>query len=135
MRSAVRTLLITAAVFIFATASHASEPSEATPRIDQASLLKRIENKDSTMVILDVRTPEEFKAGHVPGAINIPYTHLPVRISEVADAADKDIIVYCTIGVRAERGAERLRENGFTRLLHLDGDMKAWEEKKRPLTK
>ena len=87
------------------------------------------------MVILDVRTPEEYAAGHVPGAINIPYTHLPVRISEVADAADKDIIVYCAVGVRAERGAERLRENGFTKLLHLDGDMKAWEEKKRPLEK
>ncbi|MDY6944367.1 MAG: rhodanese-like domain-containing protein [Pseudomonadota bacterium] len=134
MRFGVRSLLA-AAVFTIAAASHASEPTEATPRIDQAALLKRIEKKDSTMVILDVRTPEEFKAGHVPGAINIPYTHLPVRISEVADAADKDIIVYCTIGIRAERGAERLRENGFTRLLHLDGDMQAWEEKQRPLSK
>ena len=132
MRLAFRSLLA-AAVFTFAAASNAAEP--ATPRIDQASLLKRIENKDSTMVILDVRTPEEYAAGHVPGAINIPYTHLPVRISEVADAADKDIVVYCAIGVRAELGAERLRENGFSRLLHLDGDMKAWEEKKRPLTK
>ena len=87
------------------------------------------------MVILDVRTPEEFAAGHVPGAINIPYTHLPARISEVADAGDKDIVVYCATGVRAERGAERLRENGFTKLLHLDGDMKAWEAQKRPLEK
>ena len=132
MRFASRSLLA-AAVFTFAAVSNAAEP--ATPRIDQASLLKRIEKKDSTMVILDVRTPEEYAAGHVPGAINIPYTHLPVRISEVADAADKDIVVYCAIGVRAELGAERLRENGFSRLLHLDGDMKSWEEKKRPLTK
>ena len=134
MRFAVRSLLA-AAVFAFTVVSHASEPAATTPRIDQASLLKRIESKDSTMVILDVRTPEEYKAGHVPGAINIPYSHLPARISEVADAADKDIVVYCAIGIRAELGAERLRENGFTRLLHLDGDMKAWEEKKRPLAK
>lgn len=130
MRSLLRSLLATAA-FTFAAASHAGD----TPKIDQASLLKRIEKQDTSMVILDVRTPEEFAAGHVPGAINIPYTHLPSRISEVADAADKDIIVYCAVGVRAEMGAERLRENGFTRLLHLDGDMKAWEAQQRPVEK
>lgn len=123
--------LLAAAALTFAAISHAAD----TPRIDQASLLKRIEKKDTSMVILDVRTPEEFAAGHVPGAINIPYTHLPSRISEVADSGDKDIVVYCTIGVRAERGAQRLRENGFTKLLHLDGDMKAWEAQKRPLEK
>ena len=129
-----RALLVVAA-FAFAAASHAGEMAQATPSIDQAALLKRIDNKDASMIILDVRTPEEFAKGHVPGAINIPYTHLPARISEVADASDKDIVLYCEIGVRAEKGAERLRENGFTKLLHLDGDMKAWEEKKRPLAR
>lgn len=130
MRLFARSLFVAAAL-TFATVSHA----EDTPKIDQASLLKRIEKKDASLVILDVRTPEEYAAGHVPGAINIPYTHLPSRISEVADAADKDIVVYCAVGVRAEWGAERLRENGFTKLLHLDGDMKAWEAQKRPLEK
>jgi rhodanese-related sulfurtransferase len=127
-----RCLLATAAL-MFAAVSQAGE--EATPKIDQASLLKRIDKKDASMVILDVRSPEEFAKGHVPGAINIPHTHLPARISEVADAGDKDIVIYCATGIRSELSAHRLRENGFTRLLHLDGDMKAWEEKKRPLAK
>nr|WP_298725510.1 rhodanese-like domain-containing protein [uncultured Steroidobacter sp.] len=130
MRSFARSLVM-AAAFTFAAVAHAAD----IPKIDQASLLKRIEKKDASLVILDVRTPEEFAAGHVPGAINIPYTHLPSRISEVADAADKDIVVYCEVGVRAEQGAERLRENGFTKLLHLDGDMQAWQAQKRPLEK
>ena len=130
MRSFVRSLVM-AAAFTSAAVAHAAD----IPKIDQASLLKRIEKKDASLVILDVRTPEEFAAGHVPGAINIPYTHLPSRISEVADAADKDIVVYCEVGVRAEQGAERLRENGFTKLLHLDGDMQAWQAQKRPLEK
>jgi rhodanese-related sulfurtransferase len=134
MRLFARSLAM-AAAFTFAAVAHAGDTAPTTPRIDQASLLKRIESKDASMVILDVRTPEEYAAGHVPGAINIPYTHLPSRISEVADAADKDIVVYCAVGVRAEKGAERLRENGFTKLLHLDGDMKAWEAQKRPLEK
>lgn len=123
--------VLAAAAFTFAAVSHASD----TPKIDQALLLKRIEKKDTSMLVLDVRTPEEFAAGHVPGAINIPYTHLPSRISEVADSGDKDIVLYCATGVRAEKGAERLRENGFTKLLHLGGDMKEWEAQKRPLEK
>lgn len=106
-----------------------------TPRIDQASLLKRVEAKDTALIVLDARTPEEFAAGHVPGAVNIPYTYLPASISTLKDAADKDIVIYCQTGVRAERAASRLRENGFTRLLHLDGDMKQWREKNLPLEK
>jgi rhodanese-related sulfurtransferase len=87
------------------------------------------------MIILDVRTPEEFAAGHIPGAINIPYTHLPARLSELPDAGDKDIVLYCATGVRVERAVERMREQGYSRLLHLDGDMKSWQDKKRPEVK
>ncbi len=126
-----RSLLVIAAL-AFAAVSHAGE---ATPGIEQAALLKRIDSKDASTVILDVRTPEEFAKGHVPGAINIPHSHLPARISEVADAADKDIVIYCATGIRSEEAASRLRENGFTRLLHLNGDMEAWEKLKRPLAK
>jgi phage shock protein E len=109
--------------------------AEETSRIAQSALLARIEQKDDALIILDVRTWEEFAAGHVPGAINIPYTHLPARISELPSAAEKDIVVYCTTGVRAERAAARFRENGFTRLLHLEGDMKKWEEGRLPVEK
>jgi phage shock protein E len=134
MRVVFRSMLAAAALAA-AAVSYAGETDLATPLIDQASLLKRIENKDPALLILDVRTPEEYAAGHVPGAINIPSTHLPVRISEIADASDKDIVLYCAVGARAEQGAERLRANGFKRLLHLEGDMEAWQEKKRPLAK
>jgi rhodanese-related sulfurtransferase len=131
MRSVIRSLLVSAALACAAMA-HADEP---TPRIKQETLLKRIEQKDASMIILDVRTPEEFAAGHVPGAINIPYTHLPARVAELPDAGDKDVVLYCATGVRAERAATRMREHGYTRLLHLDGDMKAWDEKNRPKVK
>jgi rhodanese-related sulfurtransferase len=124
-------LLLTAALAC-AGVAHADEP---TPRIQQEALLKRMEKKDAAMIILDVRTPEEFAAGHIAGAVNIPYTHLPARVSELQAAGDKDIVLYCATGVRAERAAERMREQGYTRLLHLDGDMKAWSEKNRPTVK
>lgn len=124
-----RTLLATACLLVGA--ANAAE----TAAISQEMLLKRLDAKDASLIVLDVRTPEEFAQGHVPGAINIPYTHLPARISELPSAADKDIVVYCATGVRAERAASRFKENGFKRLLHLDGDMNKWLEKKRPLEK
>ena len=104
-----------------------------TATIDSAALLKRIDSKDASLLILDVRTPAEFAAGHVPGAINIPHSYLPARSAELA--SDKDVVIYCATGVRSELAASRLRENGFTRLLHLDGDMTGWVEGKRRIEK
>lgn len=118
-------------ILLFAAGAHAQD----TPKIDQASLLERISKNAASLIVLDVRTPEEFAAGHILGAVNIPYTHLPARASELPYAADKDIVLYCTIGVRAEKAAQRLGENGYTRLLHLDGDMRKWPENKRPVEK
>jgi rhodanese-related sulfurtransferase len=113
----------------------ASVQAEETAKVTQSALLERIGRKDPALVILDVRSAEEFAAGHVPGAINIPYTHLPARISALPSPSDKDIVVYCETGVRAAKAAASLRENGFTRLMHLDGDMKGWKETKRPVEK
>lgn len=109
--------------------------AEDTPRIEPDALLQRIEQKDASLLILDVRTPEEFAAGHVPGAINVPHTQLPARAAELAAKGDKEIVLYCRTGRRAENAASRLREHGFTRLLHLDGDMQRWTEQQRPTEK
>jgi phage shock protein E len=127
--------MVRAFLCVWALAWAGAVHAEDTPRISQADLIKRIDAKDPALVVLDVRTPEEYAAGHVPGAVNIPYTHLPARISELPGVADKDIVVYCVTGVRAERAASRFRENGFRRLLHLDGDMKEWQAQSRPIEK
>ena len=113
----------------------ASVHAQEIAKVTQSALLERIQKKDTSVIILDVRSPEEFAAGHVPGAINIPYTHLPARISSIPSPTDKDVVVYCEIGVRAEKAAASLRSNGFTRLMYLDGDMKQWREGKRPTEK
>lgn len=112
-----------------------SAAAEETAKIEQDALLQRIEKNDPSLIVLDVRSPEEFAAGHVPRAINIPYTHLPARIAELPAAAEKDIVVYCATGVRAKKAAKSFRENGYTRLLHLEGDMRLWEERQQPIEK
>jgi rhodanese-related sulfurtransferase len=106
-----------------------------TPRIDVRALLERIERRDADLLVLDVRTAEEYAVGHVPGAVNIHYAQLPARISELPWAASRDIVLYCAVGVRAERAATRLREHGYLRLLHLDGDMRGWQKQDLPIEK
>jgi len=81
--------------------------------------------------VLDVRAPEEFVTGHVPGAVNIPYDQVAARLAEVPK--DKDVVLYCRSGRRAGMAAEVLAANGYTRLKHLEGDMPAWIEKGRPV--
>lgn len=105
------------------------------PLIAPDKLVERIEKKDPDVVILDVRTPEEFAAGHVPGAKNIPHDQLGNRLAELAGAKNKDIVVYCRSGRRSELAVNTLSAQGFERLLHLDGDMIKWQQENRPLEK
>jgi phage shock protein E len=122
-------LLICASV-----ASAALLAADVTP-IDAETLLARTAKHDSSLVILDVRTPEEFAEGHVPGAVNIPHDKLADRIGELMGAQKKEVVLYCRSGRRAALAAETLTLHGFDKLLHLEGDMQKWSEAQRPIEK
>ncbi len=68
--------------------------------------------------LLDVRTPEEFREGHVPGARNIPVQELPRRLAEVGPPGTP-VVVYCRAGARAESAAQLLRGAGYPQVLNL----------------
>jgi rhodanese-related sulfurtransferase len=103
--------------------------------IEPKSLNERIAWADRSLVVLDVRTPEEFAAGHLPGAINIPHTEIGARVAELDGARDRDIVVYCRTGKRSAQALDVLEQSGFTRLFHLEGDYTRWSEEKRPVVK
>ncbi len=124
---------LTAALLAATLAFAAAAAGPAT--IDPKALSDRIAWADRSLVVLDVRTPEEFAAGHVPGAINIPHTELAARVAELDDARDRDIVVYCRTGKRAGEALGVLEKSGFKRLLHLQGDYTRWSEEERPVVK
>jgi phage shock protein E len=126
----VRRLPLIVAAFAIASLALAAEPQRVEPR----GVSERIAWSDRSLVLLDVRTPAEYAEGHLPGAINIPHTELASRVSELLEARDRDIVVYCRSGTRAEQALGVLKEAGFNRLFHLDGDYKRWSEEKRPVT-
>lgn len=100
--------------------------------ISADTVLARTQRKDASMLILDVRTPEEYAQGHVPGAINVPYDKIDGRIEELLASKDKDVVLYCHSGGRAAIAAKTLKGRGFDRLLHLDGDIVKWKRENRP---
>ena len=115
-----------------ADAAPAAPTNTATP-ISQTELLTRIENKDADLVVLDVRTPAEFAAGHVPGALNVSHDELAGRLAELASFKNKHLVLYCRSGRRTALAEQTLRAAGFTKLLHLEGDYLAWEAKDQPI--
>jgi rhodanese-related sulfurtransferase len=76
-------------------------------------------------VVIDVRSPEEYASGHIPGALNIPFDPVAERISEVD--APKGVALYCMVGPRARKGESALLAAGFESVLHLEGGLAAWQ--------
>ena len=76
--------------------------------------------KDQKVLILDVRTDDEFNARHLDGAVNIPVEDLQARIAELTDKK-RPIIVYCHSGSRSAKAAALLTRAGFTQVSDLGG--------------
>lgn len=93
--------------------------------ISQAELMQRIKANHENL-ILDVRSPQEYAEGHIPGAINIPHDWLGSRLAEIGSHRNRDVVLYCGSGGRVVPAAKTLEAAGFSKLLHLDGDMNGW---------
>jgi len=71
-------------------------------------------------LLLDVRSPDEFAAGHLDGALNIPVDALPDRLAEV-EPKDRPVVVYCRSGARSKKARALLLERGWTKVENLGG--------------
>lgn len=78
-------------------------------------------NNDSNIIILDVRSHQEYEEGHLNGAINIPTYELYTQATRVLQDKDAIIIAYCTVGVRSKNAINILRKMGYRNLYHLEG--------------
>ena len=91
---------------------------------------------DQKAIIVDVRRPEEFKEGHIKGAINVNWQN-PEEFKEKTAKLDKSkpVYLYCLGGVRSDKAADYLLQSGFKTVIALDGGIKAWNEAGKPVTK
>jgi hydroxyacylglutathione hydrolase len=98
--------------------------------IDPEQLAGRLESDD--LIVVDVRDPHEYAAGHIPGSVNLPYGELPERQGELPRG--REIAAICSGGKRSGLAASILQREGFERVLHVaDGGVGTWERGGHPV--
>jgi rhodanese-related sulfurtransferase len=97
------------------------------PEIDQNTFAGRL--ADGAYVV-DVREAREYRPGHVPGAVNVPLSILPVRIHEVPK--DRPVLVICQAGGRSAQATQLMRSLGIE-AYSVAGGTGAWVESGRPV--
>jgi phage shock protein E len=83
--------------------------------------------------VIDVRTPKEYNAGHIEGAVNM---HIYDKdFEQRVDKLQKDepVYVYCKVGGRSAEAVEILKAKGFTDIIELEGGIDAWQEAGKPV--
>ncbi|WP_298137040.1 rhodanese-like domain-containing protein [Acidiferrobacter sp.] len=117
--------------------------ARARSRIQEipAEELDNLLEDNEPVLIIDVREPEEFATGHIPGAILIPRGTLeaaadptnPHRVEPLCCAQERMVVVCCESGARSALAADTLQEMGFARVRNLAGGCILWEAEGLPL--
>lgn len=110
-------------LFVFTTAGFAqtSEPVEVlAPEVYKEKVAQK------QVQFIDIRTPKEYKAGHIKGARNIDF--LGEDFLKEFSKLDKDqpVYIYCRSGNRSAKASEKLKAEGFEKIVDLKGGYKAW---------
>ena len=103
------------------------------PWVNTARATEMINREDALLV--DVREPNEYGAGHILGAKNLPLAGLGDGAGELAKKRDRPLIVYCDSGDRSAKAAAALKKQGFTRVANLSGGLGAWRQAGLPVEK
>ena len=114
----------------------ATKPAAAAKQVDVEAFDKARQEKGA--VVIDVRGPDEFAAGHIPGAVNVP-----VSGKESADfdkkvsalAKDKKVLVHCRSGVRSAKAVERMQRLGIADIIELPKGYLGWSLAGKPVEK
>jgi len=101
-----------------------ASPTEAT----------QLMNRENAVVV-DVREDNEFKQGHILGAVHVPLGFLDKRINDLEQYKDRPVIVSCRSGQRSARAASVLKKHGFESVYNLEGGLQAWQNASMPVTK
>ena len=102
----------------------------SSPTVDEVGI-DAIDSAPPNAVVLDVREPEEFARGHVPGSVNLPQAELATRLAEVP--RDRPILTICQSGMRSFRSAQFLRQQGYQSVATVAGGTAAWRAAGRPV--
>ena len=122
-----------------ATASEQAKPGAIRPaktmitHVDPAAAQTLIDQKKA--LVLDVRTPKEYAAGHIDGAKNIDFNAADFEKNLAQLDKSRTYLVHCASGGRSTKSLEVFKKLAFTAVVHLDGGFQAWEKAGKPVKK
>ena len=113
----------------------AEDPTYKTVEVDEFEKMTAQKKDDRPIIILDVRTPEEYKAGHLKDAVLIDYKSK--EFDQKIKALDKSrtYLVYCGSGYRSSSACKKLQSLDFPDLYNLKGGITAWQKAGKPTEK
>ncbi len=120
MKQKLISLLLAVLLLAGCTAPTDTDKNATYKQISMSEAVTMMENEDG-YIILDVRRPDEFAAGHIPNAINIPNEN--IGDEEIPELPDKNqlILVYCRSGNRSKQASEKLVKLGYTNIVEFGG--------------
>ncbi|WP_338518605.1 rhodanese-like domain-containing protein [Alteromonas gracilis] len=124
MKVVVAGFLVIAGIALFVSLQCTAKATSQASVVASPYLIERVANND--WLLIDVRSPQEFAEGHIPGAVNMPHENINEYVSELEGHKDKPIIIYCRSGRRAKLAMKILEELDFSEVMHLEGDMLGW---------
>ncbi|WP_078595256.1 rhodanese-like domain-containing protein [Evansella clarkii] len=98
---------------------------EGVNQVETEELKEILENDDNEKVILDVREPEEYEAGHIPGIPLVPMHTIPELVEAFRE--DKEYVLICRSGNRSQKVSLFLKANGIERVTNFNGGMLSWD--------
>lgn len=110
-----------------------ADAAAKVPFVSLESLRALTDARAADLIVLDVRERDAYEAGHVPGARLLPRGQLELRVNEELPDPTRRIVTVCEFGRISTLAAATLHDLGFTRVVALDGGMKAWREAGFPL--
>src|ERR1051326_8915206 len=110
------------------------EARDRVPETTPAEVEARVEDQGWDWLLIDVREQDEYRGGHLPGAVGCGRGILEYHIAEIEPDPGKEIVLYCRGGMRSLLAADSLRQMGYRNVHSMVGGFRRWCEEGRPVT-
>ncbi len=98
------------------------------PSVDVEEVKKAIDQQEQ-LVVLDVRTPDEYARGHIEGSINLPVSDIAATYKTVLSDKEQRLFVYCLSGSRSAVAVQELQKLGYIHVFDMKSGLLAWRAK------
>jgi phage shock protein E len=133
--SIMKSFILPLAIFLLPALGLFAEPASTAPRNVTINEAEKLIKEDPKVVVLDVRTPEEFKAGHIAGARYLDFNGDNFEKQLAALDKSKTYIVHCAAGGRSAQACKIIEQIKLPGVYHMNEGFRAWEKAGKPVEK